>query len=187
MTLNKKEINPRIARWALELQNFDYTTEHRPGKKMQHVDALSRTNGILVIEANTFEFELSICQMQDPFIKELRTRLEKEQDSLYEMRNGLVYRKKGDKVLFFVPLAMELDLLHKYHNNFGHFGIDKTLALLQETYWFPKMKSKVHDFIRNCTKCIAFSKPSGKIEGFLHSIPKDNVPLRQYILTILVL
>lgn len=26
MTLNKKDINPRIARWALELQNFDYST-----------------------------------------------------------------------------------------------------------------------------------------------------------------
>lgn len=37
MTLNKKEINPRIARWALE-QNYDYKTEHRPGKRMQHVD-----------------------------------------------------------------------------------------------------------------------------------------------------
>jgi len=37
---------------------------------MQHVDTLSRTNSILVIKANTFEFELSACQMQDPIIKE---------------------------------------------------------------------------------------------------------------------
>lgn len=62
MTLNKKVINPRIARWALELQDFDYCTEHRPGKIMSHVDALSRINSILVVEANTFEFNLTICQ-----------------------------------------------------------------------------------------------------------------------------
>jgi len=61
MTLNKQNLNPRIARWALELQDFDYSTEHRPGKKMSHVDALSRANGILVIEDNTFEFNLSVC------------------------------------------------------------------------------------------------------------------------------
>lgn len=29
LTLNKKLINPRISRWALELQDYDYVTEHR--------------------------------------------------------------------------------------------------------------------------------------------------------------
>lgn len=55
------------------------------------------------------------------------------------MRNGIVYQKKNKQILFFVPRAMKQDLLHKYHNDFGHFGADKTLALLQETYWFPNM------------------------------------------------
>jgi len=55
LTLNKREINPRIARWALELENFDYDIEHRDGTKMQHVDALSRISNILVLEENTLE------------------------------------------------------------------------------------------------------------------------------------
>ncbi|GFS59731.1 transposon Ty3-I Gag-Pol polyprotein [Trichonephila clavipes] len=41
-TLSKKELNPRIARWALYLQEFIYTIEHRTCSKMSHVDALSR-------------------------------------------------------------------------------------------------------------------------------------------------
>lgn len=44
---------------------------------------------------------------------------------------------------------METELLHKYHNEFGYFGVNKTCALLQETYWFPKMKEKVNDHIKN--------------------------------------
>ncbi|GFV92075.1 transposon Ty3-I Gag-Pol polyprotein [Trichonephila clavipes] len=40
-TLSKKEFNPRVARWALYLQEFNYTIEHRTGSKMAHVDALS--------------------------------------------------------------------------------------------------------------------------------------------------
>lgn len=175
MTLNKKLINLRIARWALELQNYD-STEHRPGKKMTHVDALSRVNSILVIEDNTFEFNLSVCQTQDPKIEELRARLEKEQDSTFELRDGFVYRKRNGKLLFYVPYDMERELLHKYHNDFGHFGVNKTYEVLQESYWFPGMRSKIRIHIQNCTKCIAFSKPSGKPEGLIHGIPKGRLP-----------
>lgn len=72
LTLNKKEVNPRIARWALELQNFEYTLEHRNGSRMLHVDALSRISNILVLEENTFEQNLSICQSRDKRITEIR-------------------------------------------------------------------------------------------------------------------
>jgi len=70
MTLAKKDINPRIARWALFLQYFDYQIEHRPGTRMQHVDALSR-NHILVIDGCTFNQTLSIKQSCDQEIKKL--------------------------------------------------------------------------------------------------------------------
>ncbi|GFX92634.1 retrovirus-related Pol polyprotein from transposon 17.6 [Trichonephila clavipes] len=38
----KKELITRIARWALQLEEFDYEIEHRAGSRMKHVDALSR-------------------------------------------------------------------------------------------------------------------------------------------------
>ncbi|XP_011165440.1 uncharacterized protein LOC105199865 [Solenopsis invicta] len=137
ITLNKKDINPRIVRWALELQNFDYSTEHRPGKRMAHVDALSRTNSVLVVEDNTFEFNLTVCQAQDTKIKELRTRLEREQGGLFEMQNGIVCRKGKDKLMFYVPHSMEKELLQKYHNEFGHFDVDKTRSFRKVT-GFPR-------------------------------------------------
>ncbi|GBN99280.1 Retrovirus-related Pol polyprotein from transposon 17.6 [Araneus ventricosus] len=34
--------NPRLMRWALALQQFNYTIVHRPGKEIAHVDCLSR-------------------------------------------------------------------------------------------------------------------------------------------------
>jgi len=66
LTLNKIELNPRIARWALELQNYDYDLIHREGKRMQRVDALSRCKNILIVETNSFEDYLVICQAKDP-------------------------------------------------------------------------------------------------------------------------
>ncbi|GFX71196.1 hypothetical protein TNCV_3409661 [Trichonephila clavipes] len=41
-TMQKKELITRIARWAFQLEEFDYEIEHRAGSRMKHVDALSR-------------------------------------------------------------------------------------------------------------------------------------------------
>ncbi|GFV48283.1 transposon Tf2-6 polyprotein [Trichonephila clavipes] len=40
-TMQKRELCTRIARWALQLEEFDYEIEHRAGSRMKHVDALS--------------------------------------------------------------------------------------------------------------------------------------------------
>ena len=37
-----KDKNDRITRWFLELQNYHFDVEHRPGRKLPHADALSR-------------------------------------------------------------------------------------------------------------------------------------------------
>ncbi|GFW03131.1 retrovirus-related Pol polyprotein from transposon 17.6 [Trichonephila clavipes] len=42
-TMSKKNLNTRIARWALNLQDYDCTILHRSGSQMAHVDALSRS------------------------------------------------------------------------------------------------------------------------------------------------
>ena len=41
-TSTKKQIIPRIARWWLQLQEFTFDVQYRPGNRMKHTDALSR-------------------------------------------------------------------------------------------------------------------------------------------------
>ncbi|GFT78463.1 retrovirus-related Pol polyprotein from transposon 17.6 [Trichonephila clavipes] len=41
-TMQKKDLITRIAKWALQLEEFDYEIEYRAGSRMKHVDALSR-------------------------------------------------------------------------------------------------------------------------------------------------
>lgn len=42
LTMAKKDLCGRVARWVLLLQEFDYVIEHRSNKNMTYVDALSR-------------------------------------------------------------------------------------------------------------------------------------------------
>lgn len=70
---------------------------------------------------------------------------------------------------------MENNIIHTCHDDIGHVGLAKVILNLNKIYWFPKMREKVESYIKNCLKCIEFTPPSGKREGYLHNIPKGNL------------
>ena len=176
LALKKQDINPRIARWVMELQNYDYTTEHRAGKHMSHVDGLSRCYFVAVIEDNSFETNLILTQNLDVEIGKIKTELEKSESKFFELRNGVVYRKVNDRLLFYVPAEMEKGILFKYHDELGHMGVEKVVDVISKSYWFPQMRKKIATHVTNCFKCIAFNAKSGKVEGKIQSIPKGDKP-----------
>lgn len=86
-------------------------------------NGLSRSTNILV-EDNSFEYNLIICQNQSSKIKEIRDKLTVQEDSVYEMWNGLIYKKSGERILFYVPKNMEVNVMIKYHDELRHIGAD---------------------------------------------------------------
>ncbi|XP_076385702.1 uncharacterized protein LOC143264091 [Megachile rotundata] len=176
LTLSKQSVNPRIYRWALFLENYEYKIVHRASSKMGHVDALSRCHGIHTLETNNFDRIMSLKQMQDPKILEIRRRLEDSEDKLFELRDGLVYRKvKMNKLLFYVPECMETNVIRSGHDELGHIGADKVFEYVGRVYWFPKMRDKIKNHIQNCLRCIEFSPIEGKSEEFLDSEGVDHI------------
>lgn len=97
------------------------------------------------------------------------------EDKDFEMRNGLIYKKVKDNLLFYVPSGMELQIIRNSHGNLGHVSVDKTCEYLSRTYYFPRIREKVVNYIKNCLKCITYSSVSGKPFGILHNIPKGNI------------
>lgn len=175
-TLERKEINPRILRWSLILRNYNYTLEHRGSNYLKHSDALSRQFNILIITENSFERNLELLQDLDENIKLLKNKLSENEDKLFELNNGLVYRKSGNKLLFYVPQSMEHNVIQANHEQVGHQGINKTVEYLSRVYWFPDLRTKVKKFITNCLKCITYSTISNRVEGHLNCPDKGDVP-----------
>lgn len=103
---SKRDLIPRIARWWLQLLEYTFTVEYRPGKGMQHVDALSRNacstgiNNDNVLKIEESDWVLS-AQMSDEKLKTIKdilsrppsTGYEKEVHKNYVMRRDRMYRK----------------------------------------------------------------------------------------------
>lgn len=177
LTFNKKDVNPRIARWVWEFQRFNFRIKHRSGDRMPHADALSRNPIVGLVNSDDFNLQLQVTQARDPTIKRLSQSLANAESPSYEMHNGLVYRKCSDgRLLFFVPKEMEQQLIAQVHERIGHFGVDKCYEKMRESYWFPNLKLKTDVYVKNCIKCILYSTPCGPSEHSLYNIPKKPLP-----------
>jgi len=71
LTMNKKDLCVRVAKWALQLEEFDYAIEHCSGRAMTHVNALSR-NPLPVCMLNECEDSMTSrirrAQQEDAFL-----------------------------------------------------------------------------------------------------------------------
>jgi len=181
--MRKTDICTRIARWALFLQDFQYSIEHRPGKSMRHVDALSRNalpTAMLITECpEGIIAKLYKNQVKDDELATLKKRIDDNQADGYLIKNGLIYKEVNGDALIVVPKLMQYGLIRQVHER-GHFGPDKTQKLLLMDYWFKGMRQKVEDVIRSCINCIVAERKTGKSDDWLHPIPKGDRPFDTY-------
>lgn len=176
LTMSKRDVTDRVMRWAMYLQEYDYTVEHRAGTRMKHVDALSRVY-CLIIE-DSLKFRLREAQAEDEWIRAVKKVLEKEQYEDYFLRNEVLY-KDPVKEFLVVPSSMEDEIIRLAHNQ-GHFATKKTQDMVEKFYFIPKLSTKVSKIIKSCVECIVIEAKAGKKEGLLNPIDKACEPLGTY-------
>lgn len=171
----KKRVNPRVARWAGILAEFDYTVEHRSGDKMPHVDALSRAS-VLTLSA-AVSARMRAAQDEDEMVKAVKVALDQEGTvEGYSVSNGVLYKAANGHRRVFVPEAMEMEVIRPAHEK-GHFGVKKTMERIAADYYIPGMEEKIKRCIAACIPCIVGEKKRCKPEGELQPIPKGDVPM----------
>lgn len=177
MTLQKKDLPPRVARWAMVLEEYDYKIEHRPGTRMKHADALSRNPICMIITEITARIKQA--QNEDEHITVLKKILETQNYQDYMIQNEILYKMKDGSKLIVVPKKMQYEIIRRNHER-GHFGVVKTEELIKREYFIDNLAEKIRKVIKNCVECILISHKSGKKEGHLHPIDKGDVPLSTY-------
>ena len=96
--------------------------------------------------------------------------------------DGLLYRKWVHKnelsyLQFVLPTSYRQKTVVACHDQFGHLGMDKTLVLLQERFFWPRMNDDVRTHIRSCERCMHFKqKPEREqMSSFETSYPMEIV------------
>lgn len=74
-----------------------------------------------------------------------------------QMRRGVMYRvtkQQGEeKVQLVLPRKDRQAALQGLHDDVGHMGRDKTLSLVRDRFYWPRMSTDVEEKIRNCMRC----------------------------------
>ena len=174
LAIKKKKVNQRIAKWVFNFENFDYQIKHRSGVSMPHVDALSRC--FAIEDVYNVDFNIQVAQNRDVLITDLRDKLEFGPVDNFELKDGLVFKNDGSCFQLYVPSEMENNIIRLIHEKIGHMGVDKTVNQIKNNYFFPKLRQKVNNYIKNCTTCIFYSPGDKSNTRNLFPIPKIPIP-----------
>ncbi|KAI2661335.1 Transposon Tf2-6 polyprotein [Labeo rohita] len=165
-----KVLNHRQARWALYFTRFRFQVSYRPGSQNTKADALSRlhessqpTNppepllptSVIVAPVNwDIMTEISEAQAQDPPPPDCPANLT------------------------FVPPDLRSRVLAEVHSvpSSGHPGIESTLHLLSNRFWWPTIRIDTINFIKACTSCNTTKVPRRLPAGLLQPLPVPERP-----------
>ena len=89
-------------------------------------------------------------------------------------KNGLLWVK--DKI--FVPEEVRAAILAACHDHplAGHFGVHRTLDLLQRSFWWPDMEESCRSYVLSCTTCSRCKTARSKAWGLLRPLPIPDRP-----------
>ncbi|XP_031783173.1 uncharacterized protein LOC116416909 [Nasonia vitripennis] len=154
-----KEPSGRLARWALEVQQWDFDIIHRRGANHRVPDALSRM----------LEPELAaVAEISDPWYLRRFKEVEEFPNKFPQWRveDGRLYRFKRDPLLdpithsdeawkLVIPAEQREKVMTVAHVEVtaGHMGIEKTYDRIAREYFWPGMYHDVHSFITACPVC----------------------------------
>lgn len=181
-TQNKRDLIPRVARWWIYLQDFNFNIIYRKGTMMPHADYLSR-NPCLVNQIEKPRNWAQIAQAGDEETQTMMRSLDQGQldPTRYVKHNDILYYRykpigEEPRLLCYIPKGHRLSLLRIFHDEHGHIGVDKVVDLILRHFWFPGLRAFVRKYVTHCLICISHKRvPRAPLQP-IKSWDKPDVP-----------
>ncbi|WZY93770.1 hypothetical protein YC2023_066099 [Brassica napus] len=148
-------LKKRHARWLEFVETFPYVIKYKKGKDNIVADALSRRHTLITtMEAKIMGFEqLKMSYETDPDFSELYSNTAKGAMGPFYQQDGFLFKEKR----LCIPHGSMRDLLTREAHGgglMGHFGRDKTLSVLSDHFYWPRMRRYVESLCAKCTVCL---------------------------------
>ncbi|GJT56335.1 RNA-directed DNA polymerase [Tanacetum coccineum] len=148
------KLKSRHAKWVEFIQAFSFVIRHKVGSNNQVADALSRRHSLITtmqIRVQGFDsFRGLYCD--DPDFREIWSKCDNGPFQQFSKLDGYLF--KGARLCIPLCSLREAIVLEGHAGGLaGHFGRDKTLALLREQFYWPKMERDVNRLLERCCKC----------------------------------
>ncbi|XP_056843071.1 uncharacterized protein LOC130495662 [Raphanus sativus] len=158
-------LKKRHARWLEFVETFPYVIKYKKGKDNVVADALSRCHTLITtMEAKILGFEhIKLAYATDPDFSELYASTTRGVVGPFYQHDGFLFKEKR----LCIPQGTMRDLLTREAHSggmMGHFGRTKTLDVLTEHFYWPRMRRYVESLCAKCTFCIktkSLSHPYG--------------------------
>ena len=176
--LNQIEPKGRVARWLMDLQEFDFIFKYRPGRVHDNADALSRllpyqhqvnSKSSADISAVTLCPDINIkdAQEQDPCLAKLRewkanglrnapkVKMLRFYNRLF-LRDGILgARQHHPHYVVVVPQSLTRNIVRAMHDNpfARHMGIARTEDRIRQRFFWPGIRRSVQEYIKQCAAC----------------------------------
>jgi transposase InsO family protein len=171
--LSTTKVSPKIIRWRLQLQEFQYTIHHCAGSRNVVADSLSRAFVVTEEEDDNdcdespFLSESEVLKAQKAdiecriFLRSMkRKEIQRPQEiskELWSIRkrvrqeNGILTFEDEQQKRWILPNSLRKKALKLGHDN--HRGIESSLARLRRHFYWPNLRNDLVQYVKSCRIC----------------------------------
>ncbi|KAI3740084.1 hypothetical protein L2E82_30502 [Cichorium intybus] len=150
----QQKLSTRHAKWVEFLQSFHFSAKYKDGKSNVVADALSRRYTLLAtLDVRFLGFEtLKDYYETDVDFRDVFGKCAGGPHGEYMVQNGFLF--KGNRLCVPKHAIRELLVCEAHGGGLaGHFGVTKTLEVLKDHFFWPKMLEDVTKIVGKCVTC----------------------------------
>ncbi|KAK7907779.1 hypothetical protein WMY93_016391 [Mugilogobius chulae] len=91
-------------------------------------------------------------------------------NKLYVNGDGVLYRRVNGRDQLILPKEHHETVFKELHKEMGHLGAERTLGLIRDRFYWPKMQKDVEHFVMHACECLKRKRPNRANRAPLTSI-----------------